>query len=102
MSYHDLKGLARHVGRVMADNKAARNDDHALAWQVWTRFEGLRESCGGKELVLMLYRKELSPFESISRCRRKLQEQGLYPSEPTTQEKRGQTEITVRGQMRVW
>lgn len=102
MSYHNLKGLARKVGQVMAENQAARNDDHALAWQVWTRFEGLRETCGGKELMMKLYHDELSPFESISRARRKLQEEGLYPSDPQTTEKRSLAERSVRGQMRMW
>ena len=99
MGYKDLGGLARNVAKVLEDKMASRNDDHALAWYVWTRFEGVSLECGGKELMTMLYHKKLSPFESISRCRRKIQADGLFPPTEKTKMGREVTESVVREQI---
>jgi len=102
MSYQDLKGLAQTVGIVMEGNSAARNNDNALAWLVWTKHEGLDWNCSGKTLIAKLHEKKLSQFESIIRCRRKIQEQGLYPADAATKLQRKRCESRVRGQVNMW
>ena len=72
------------VATILRENQKARNNDMDLIARVWY-------ACGLK-LTREQYLKllEMPSAESITRERRKLQEQGLYRADPAVEQQRGQ------------
>ena len=54
-----------------------RDDDERLMANIWNAHIGNLEDIDGKEILHMLANHRLPSYESISRCRRKIQE--IYP-----------------------
>ena len=54
---------------------ALRDSDERLMANIWNSHIGNLEDVDGKEILSMLANHELPSYESISRCRRKLQEE---------------------------
>ena len=55
-----------------------RDDDERLMANIWHSHIGDLEDVDAKEILHMLANHELPSYESISRCRRKIQE--IYPN----------------------
>ena len=51
-----------------------RDDDERLMANIWSSHIGNLEGIDGKEILHMLANHQLPSYESISRCRRKIQE----------------------------
>lgn len=72
-----MKNLENIITNVLQNNIKARDDDHILAGAVWVRELGgseiAREMCFW-EFLRMFMTHEIANFESIIRCRRKVQE----------------------------
>lgn len=74
--------VAQTVEDILRDHPQARNTDKAL-------FAYMMERCGmnlSREQIQVL--KDMPSLESITRVRRKLQEQGKYPANPEIQKER--------------
>ena len=72
------------VEEILEQDEKARNSDKWLIYQYAVSM--------GLDMDFEDF-KALPSFESITRCRRKLQEQGLYLSDSQIVEKRGQREV---------
>ena len=57
--------------------KVLRDSDERLMANIWAKYIGNIEFLNAKDILSMLSKSELPSYESISRCRRKLQEE--YP-----------------------
>lgn len=80
--------VARDVERVLSVNPDARKSDKDLLWMYW-RHMGLELAPHQIELF-----KSLPSPETVTRSRRKLQEQGKYlPPESITKERYEQAEM---------
>ena len=56
-------------------HKVLRDSDDKLMANIWAKYLGNVESFNAKDILTMLGKSELPSYESISRCRRKLQEE---------------------------
>lgn len=81
-----VKGV---VEAVLSEDERARNDDTWLCLQV-LRMMGFGIFIPYKEL------DDMPKFESISRCRRKFQERGLFPAAPKVVEERRDEERKMK------
>ena len=62
-----LKDLKKEVELLLKNNPRCRDDDIFLLYKYWTEVQGISIFIPFEKF------KELVPFESISRCRRKIQ-----------------------------
>ena len=72
-----MKHLEDIVTDILKGNPKARDNDHMLAGTVWIRELGgsdIAREMGLWEFLRMFMKHEISNFESIVRCRRKVQE----------------------------
>ena len=72
-----MKHLEIIVTDVLKTNPKARDDDHILAGAIWIRELGgsdIAREMGLWEFMRMFMTHDVSNFESIIRCRRKIQE----------------------------
>ena len=72
-----LFSVADDVKLFLTKYPSLRDDDEKLMANIWNSHIGNLEDVDAKEILHMLANHELPSYESISRCRRKLQE--LYP-----------------------
>lgn len=77
------------VRNVLSADERARNDD------TWLIIQVLREM-GHKVYIDYRDLKDMPSFESITRARRKLQEQGLYPATKKVEEQRREEESKMK------
>ena len=77
------------VEEVLAEDKRARNNDKWLIIQVLRRM-------GFKIYIDYRQLDDMPAFESITRCRRKFQEQGLYLPDEKVREGRREAEEEMR------
>ena len=70
-----LFSVIDEVEKFLTKYPVLRDDDEKLMANIWNLHIGNLEDIDGKEVLSMLASHELPSYESISRCRRKLQEQ---------------------------
>ena len=70
-----LFSVIDEVERFLTKYPVLRDDDEKLMANIWNLHIGNLEDIDGKEVLSMLASHELPSYESISRCRRKLQEE---------------------------
>jgi len=85
----DILTVKDAVEEVLREDKRARNNDKWLIIQVLRKL-GFKIYIDYKQL------DEMPSFESITRCRRKFQEQGLYLPDKDVREARRQEEEEMR------
>jgi len=78
LGFKNLEKLADKINDVLETIPETRDDDHLLIGYVYNRFYKLDKTNTFGSVVKMVGRGELPAFESITRCRRKIQEQGLH------------------------
>tara|TARA_R100001594_G_C4036815_1_gene262382 strand:+ start:1308 stop:1625 length:318 start_codon:yes stop_codon:yes gene_type:complete len=72
-----MKNLEFIITDILKNNTRSRDDDHILAGAVWIRELGgshIAKEMGLWEFMRLFMSHELANFESIVRCRRKVQE----------------------------
>ena len=69
-----LFSMTDDVKKMLIKYPPLRDDDERLMANIWNSHIGNLEDVDGKEILHMLANHELPSVESISRCRRKLQE----------------------------
>ena len=69
-----LFSLVDDVEKFLTKYPVLRDDDEKLMANIWSSHIGNLEDIDGKEILHMLANHKLPSYESISRCRRKLQE----------------------------
>ena len=72
-----LFSVIDEVEKFLTRYPALRDNDEKLMANIWGTYIGNLEHYNGKDILRMLSNRELPSYESISRCRRKLQE--LHP-----------------------
>ena len=72
-----LFSVIDEVEKFLTKYPVLRDDDERLMANIWNAHIGNLEDIDGKEVLHMLANHELPSYESISRCRRKIQE--IYP-----------------------
>lgn len=85
------KKVTSRVSRILEDYPETRNSDRKLYLTYLKDFHQLREHIDTKGflgLVEVFMNAETPPMESISRARRKIQEQGFYLSDEQTKQGR--------------
>ena len=70
-----LFSVIDEVEKFLTKYPILRDDDEKLMANIWNSHIGNLEDIDGKEVLSMLASHELPSYESISRCRRKLQEE---------------------------
>lgn len=86
---NDVVCVKETVEEILKTDERSRSDDK------WLIIQTLRKM--GFEVFVPYQKLESMPsFESITRCRRKLQEQGLYPSSPKVADERKGEEQKMR------
>ena len=70
-----LFSVIDEVEKFLTRYPVLRDDDEKLMANIWNSHIGNLEDVDGKEILSMLANHELPSYESISRCRRKLQEE---------------------------
>ena len=82
-----MRSIKDKVEYVLKEYPDTRNSDQYLIVMIWWCFN--QDSFEGKEYVRVKdVVDKFEKMESITRCRRKLQEEGKYPSTGTVLEKR--------------
>lgn len=101
MSYYkDLKSLSLKVEKTLEEYKTARNSDAQLIkWLFLVHFNVDPQEPFDK-VMYRIIQGELPPFESITRCRRKIQEAGRNKACESVQAERADLEEDVRDQMK--
>ena len=72
-----MKNLEFIITDILKNNPKARDDDHVLAGAVWIRELGgseIAREMGLWEFMRLFMTHDIANFESIVRCRRKVQE----------------------------
>ena len=87
---NELRLVKDKVEAILSKSNKACNSDKSLISQYLKEFHEIELS--EEEL------SEIPSFESITRCRRKFQEKGLYTSDPEVE----QTKYLYEEQVRVW
>lgn len=95
--------LRDNVESLMANFPASRSDDRLLIALYWTRIDNIMIYDDGKVYVNDIV-KSATSSESITRARRLVQKEGLYPATPEVQaERRGKAAkmkgLTLGGQV---
>ena len=67
--------LLEEVKQFLKSHKVLRDSDDRLMANIWAKYIGHIEFLTAKDVLSMLSKSELPSYESISRCRRKLQEE---------------------------
>ena len=70
-----LFSVIDEVEKFLTEYPILRDDDEKLMANIWNSHIGNLEDVDGKDVLSMLASHELPSYESISRCRRKLQEE---------------------------
>ena len=70
-----LFSVIDEVEKFLTKYPVLRDDDEKLMANIWNSHIGNLEDVDGKEVLSMLANHKLPSYESISRCRRKLQEE---------------------------
>ena len=70
-----LFSVIDEVEKFLTKYPILRDDDEKLMANIWNSHIGNLEDVDGKEVLSMLANHKLPSYESISRCRRKLQEE---------------------------
>lgn len=97
-----LKELSFKIETILAASQSARDSDLALIYMLCNRYYNISESDSFHDVLVRIDRGYIPTFESITRCRRKLQENGKYPSSPEVAKKRRQEESSIKGQIKMW
>ncbi len=88
-----LKNSRERVEEILKGNREARDDDLALYFDYLVRYAGI-----DRQLLAIIYKqirgRDVPEFKSLSRLRRKIQSEGLYPG--TRQLRRQEEEKEVR------
>ena len=71
----EIKKIKNMVERVLKDNPQARNDDYVLIAEIYKKYYGINFAHGFLDIMLNHKRLGLPSFESITRARRKYQEE---------------------------
>ena len=69
-----LFSVVKEVERFLIEYPLLRDNDERLMANIWYSHIGNLEDVDGKEILYMLANHKLPSYESISRCRRKIQE----------------------------
>ena len=69
--------LLDEVEKFLKNHKVLRDSDERLMANIWSKYIGINsiEFLNATDILKMLSKGELPSYESISRCRRKLQEE---------------------------
>jgi hypothetical protein len=70
-----LFSVIDEVEKFLTKYPILRDDDEKLMANIWNSHIGNLEDVDGKDILHMLANHQLPSYESISRCRRKLQEE---------------------------
>jgi|TARA_R100000501_G_C2607894_1_gene103183 hypothetical protein len=73
-----LFSMIEEVERFLTKYPILRDDDERLMANIWNSHIGNLEDVDGKEILHMLANHKLPSYESISRCRRKIQEKNPH------------------------
>jgi len=92
--------LEDKVECILAAHETARGSDPELIMLVMWRFYHVKPSTPIAEVMKMVAEGVLPTFEGITRCRRKIQEQGKYRG--SRKQVRMSLKEDVSGQMRGW
>ena len=99
-----MKHLENIVTNILKTNPKARDDDHILAGAIWIQELGgsnIAREMGLWEFLRIFMTHDVSNFESIIRCRRKVQE--LDPElRGTKYEFRHNRQEDVKEQLKEW
>lgn len=91
--------LSDQVKTILREHPATRSDDKKLIVALWWQFNNTSfKKHEGEYLVNVkdIVYKFPTP-ESITRCRRKIQEEGMYLADKGTQEQRKDRDDNIRG-----
>ena len=69
-----LFSVIDEVEKMLIKHPPLRDDDERLMANIWNLHIGYIEYLNGKDVLYLLANHQLPSYESISRCRRKLQE----------------------------
>lgn len=90
----ELTKVKEIVAQILENDVRAKNDDKWLCYRV---FQGIAEQNGKKIFIPFELFTKFCSFESISRVRRKLNEQGKYlPTDPEVIRQRAKRRVAVR------
>ena len=73
-----LFSMIEEVERFLTKYPILRDNDERLMANIWCSHIGNLEDVDGKEILHMLANHKLPSYESISRCRRKIQEKNPH------------------------
>lgn len=99
-----VKRMEPQVEKLLTDVKALRDNDNALITAIWSSEINGRagaELINGWELLTKISRGELSAAESITRCRRKVQEHNPE-LRGTKYKSRGEASDDVKSEIITW
>jgi len=66
--------LATEIQHALQKHSALRDDDNRLIANIWFKRIPTIDELSGREILMMIAKGKLPSFESISRCRRKIQQ----------------------------
>lgn len=84
------------VASILEKNKKARNSDTILILNYMLEYTQIRHADDNVRDEICNALMQMPMFESITRCRRKLQSQGFYQASSETQKERKKMEIKYR------
>jgi len=67
--------LATEIQHALQKHSVLRDDDNRLIANIWFKRLPTIDRLSGRELLMMIAKGKLPSFESISRCRRKIQQE---------------------------
>ena len=70
--------VLEEVKDFLTKHPALRDSDERLMANIWGKYLGDPSYVNGDDILIMLAKKELPSYESISRCRRKIQQSTPY------------------------
>lgn len=98
--YRDLKKLSGKIEQILEGYPITRDDDHILIGTLYHLYYEMPKGCSLSEVVKMVSKGDYPAFESITRCRRKIQEGGKFLG--TKRTLRAETEVDVKEQIVNW
>ena len=96
---NNLKTLAEKVETILGNIPKTRDDDHLLIGYVYHHYYEIDKKDTFGDTIKRIMAGELPGFESIIRCRRKIQETKY---QGTRKEERAEIETIVKEQIRGW
>jgi hypothetical protein len=94
MKKQEIQTLKGIIEKILAENPQTRNNDMLLIKKVYAQF-------GVNVVISEGFKSYIPPFESITRIRRKLQENGQFQADLNIYEQRSANEEEMRN-INIW